>query len=88
MTAQADLDRMEECLAGVASSATLRGFPNTAAVIEAAPGLIAEVRALREALEPFARLIPGKQYNAGAYSIRFDDIERARAALSLPQGEK
>lgn len=50
----------------------------------------AAVSRLRSALEPFAKLqIPTKpQGNAGAYSIRHDDIARARAALASkePQG--
>lgn len=40
---------------------------------------------LAKALEPFARLeIPAKPVgNAGFYSIRFADIERAQAALKI-----
>jgi hypothetical protein len=47
----------------------------------------AENEKLREALEPFARLqVPRKaEGNAGFYSLRFRDIERARAALQGSQ---
>lgn len=46
--------------------------------------------AMRKALEPFARLeVPKKPVgNAGAYSLRFSDIETAREALSSPIKEK
>lgn len=46
--------------------------------------------ALLEALRPLAALlVPAKpQGNAGAYSIRHSDIERARAAIAAATGEK
>lgn len=52
--------------------------------------LIAASPALFVALEPLATLEPPKRpsdRNAGAYSIRFADIERARAALKKARGE-
>lgn len=50
--------------------------------------LIAAAPALAEALEALARLeIPTRpQGNAGAYSIRHSDIEKARAALASAKG--
>lgn len=46
------------------------------------------IESLRAALEPLARLqIPNKpQGNAGAYSIRFADIQRAKEILGYGQG--